>query len=568
MIALSLSGGGSRAAGFHMGALDCLDRLGLRDDIKIMSSASGGSFICTTYTLAMQLDEPFRDYLKRMYHGLHDAQIVEWVLQELATGTFHTPSQRRAMITALANVYDQHFFKGARLGAFLPRNPNAVREAIYNATDFRAGAGFRFQTHGGAGNNRFWVDEQDAAHMRMADVMAASSCIPGGLEPLFFPQDFDWNTPGGSEAYRRILTNLEATGVDSIPLMDGGIYDNQGINSTLIALSRIKAEDEPEHIHESPDESTPSTVAAWLAEQLHGGASHELDLFIVSDTSVETDPAYRAPYLPGDQLPLRLRPPVAPGRATLATARFAWLVLFAMCLLTLIAVAYHAIDMQWGSGAEEPWDESDVFLIFMPLLLSGTAVYVLWWLRRRILQIITGLNHVLAIEGKPGTTNKATIAWPYLRNLKLTMVGELIGQRATSMMSLVNEIFFDRVRTLSYTLLANSTFQNRYIANELRDLLRDSAPAALPWLTPSPKLIELVKRARQMPSIFWFEQPDDLRVLIACGHATTYFNVLKFYAERAAADGISPEEQRVFDAAQADWERLKEDPMHMVAELQ
>ena len=59
MIALSLSGGGSRAAGFHLGVLDCLERLDLREDVKIVSGASGGSFIATTYALAMQNGERF-----------------------------------------------------------------------------------------------------------------------------------------------------------------------------------------------------------------------------------------------------------------------------------------------------------------------------------------------------------------------------------------------------------------------------------------------------------------------------------------------------------------------------
>jgi predicted acylesterase/phospholipase RssA len=567
MIALSLSGGGSRAAGFHLGVLDCLDRLGMRDDVKIMSSASGGSFVCTTYALAMQTGESFRTYLQRMYTGLDDARMVEWVLQELAAGEFHTPSRRRAMITSLANVYDRQFFRGARLGAFLPRNPAALREAIFNATDFRTGSGFRFQIRGGAGNHKFWVDEEDAAYLRMADIMAASSCIPGGLEPFFFPQDFNWNTPGGDQAYQRILTRLKATGVDSIPLMDGGVYDNQGINSTLIALSRIKAEDgDIDHAH-TPNESSPASVAQWLGVQLHSGEPHDLDLFIVSDTSVQADPVYRAPYLPGDARPLQLRPPVKPGRATVATARIAWWLLFGLCVLTLLSIAYHALDLQWGSGREAPWDESDFFLVVMPLLLTGTAVSVLWWLRGKLRQVTRGLDNVLAIEGQPGADGRADRSWSYVRKLKLTLIAELIGQRATSIMSLVNDIFFDRVRALSYTLLEHSSFKDCFFANELRDLASEKPPAALPWLKPSPQLLELVQRAQGMPTIFWFEHPDDLQVLIACGHATTYFNVLKFYAERAAADGISDDEQRVFDAAREEWQKLNQDPMSLVAAL-
>ena len=567
MIALSLSGGGSRAAGFHLGVLDCLERLGMRDDVKIISGASGGSFVATTYTLAMQNGEPFASYLQRLYRELRDARMVEWVLYELAHGEFSTPSRRRAMITAMANVYDQRFFKGARLGAFVQDNREALREAIFNATDFRTGGGFRFQIRGGVGNSRFWIEQEDAVHIRMADLMAASSCIPGGLEPFFFPQDFDWNTEGGPAAYERILDRLKKTGVESIPLMDGGVYDNQGINSTLIALEHMRLEQEP-HVPDSRTHST-SAVAAWLGQQLHGNDPHELDLLIVSDTSVQTDPVYRAPFVAGDQRPLQLRPPVKGGRATVATARVVWWVLFGLCLMTMLAIIYHIGDLMWGSGRNEPWDESDIFLVFMPAALSAIAVYVLWWLRRKLKGVARGLDNVLTIEGtSSAVSNQMVTAWPFVKRLQLSLVAELIGQRATSMLSLVNDIFFDRVRELSYTLLDHSNFADKYFANELRDLRREQPPAAFPWLSPSPKMIELVDRAEKMPTIFWFEHPDDLQVLIACGHATTYFNVLRFYGERAARDGLSEDEQRVFEAARVDWEKLKENPMSMVAALQ
>ena len=39
-IALSLSGGGYRAAAFHLGALEMLDELGLREDVRYLSTVS------------------------------------------------------------------------------------------------------------------------------------------------------------------------------------------------------------------------------------------------------------------------------------------------------------------------------------------------------------------------------------------------------------------------------------------------------------------------------------------------------------------------------------------------
>lgn len=44
-IGLALSGGGSRAIAFHLGCLRALRRLGLLDQVVVLSTVSGGSVI-------------------------------------------------------------------------------------------------------------------------------------------------------------------------------------------------------------------------------------------------------------------------------------------------------------------------------------------------------------------------------------------------------------------------------------------------------------------------------------------------------------------------------------------
>jgi predicted acylesterase/phospholipase RssA len=48
-IALCLSGGGYRAAAFHLGTLHMLNELGLLENVKIMSTASGGTIMATAF---------------------------------------------------------------------------------------------------------------------------------------------------------------------------------------------------------------------------------------------------------------------------------------------------------------------------------------------------------------------------------------------------------------------------------------------------------------------------------------------------------------------------------------
>ena len=59
-IALSLSGGGYRAAAFHLGALDMLHRLDLLRDVTALSTVSGGTFTGMRYALSLKFGQTIR----------------------------------------------------------------------------------------------------------------------------------------------------------------------------------------------------------------------------------------------------------------------------------------------------------------------------------------------------------------------------------------------------------------------------------------------------------------------------------------------------------------------------
>ena len=50
-IGLALSGGGYRAAAYHIGALRALHKLGVLDKVDVISSVSGGSITAASYAL-------------------------------------------------------------------------------------------------------------------------------------------------------------------------------------------------------------------------------------------------------------------------------------------------------------------------------------------------------------------------------------------------------------------------------------------------------------------------------------------------------------------------------------
>ncbi|WP_223758525.1 hypothetical protein [Myxococcus sp. RHSTA-1-4] len=77
-----------------------------------------------------------------------------------------------------------------------------------------------------------------AWHVRLADIAAAPSCFPGGFEPRVFPQQFHWPREYPLSA------SLEELGPGfngGLPLMGGGIHDNQGGDSLLLAFEGARS---------------------------------------------------------------------------------------------------------------------------------------------------------------------------------------------------------------------------------------------------------------------------------------------------------------------------------------
>jgi len=423
----------------------------------------------------------------------------------------------------------------------------------------------------------------------MADVTAASSCIPGGLEPIFFPEDFRWpGDDGGKKMCERVKLSLnEKFGVSSIPLMDGGVYDNQGVSSVMLAISRMKKHLEDEEFTRSsgshpgnitmrgrvmpgqpppPKESSP-TVRETEEEQedrllqresvfgmkrghtlldlIHGqtgltpegrpsgDAVHEmLGLFIISDTPVRKDPIYNT-RTPSERGSFRLRHIYAIG----------WIVL----LISLASVFAVAIDF-WGelNDLQGPaWSLRqklrEVFSFLVPILLTGAVAGGLLWIRSRFKRMLAALPELHSMDHNDGTgeskTNEPSALkhpWHYIKNLTLNEFQEMVGVRMSSMFAMTNEIFMNRIRDLGYALVhSEPELENKVIANEIFTLLEPIDARILPtWLNPSRQMRDVViHQAATMQTKLWWdpidpERRNELDVLIAAGQITTCYNLL------------------------------------------
>ena len=511
-IALSLSGGGGRAAGFHLGTLAYLDRVDLLRDVTILSTVSGGSFVGASYVLALKeapagedLPATFQRYFTAFRSTLLTSRLLPWALQKLAADRIHVPSGRHNLVIALAQVYDDTFLHHARFGMLWEGRDIHIKDIIFNATEFRTGIAFRFQKSDHPcviGNERVRIPAEHAQAMRLADVVACSSCIPVGLEPLMFPDDFRW--PGDEPArVAAIKADLQRQcGVASVPIMDGGVYDNQGIESTILAMRR-----------HAPADRT----------------------YIVSDTPLLADEGFQA-----DQ------PVTATSTLTLRRLDVLTQLLAAGSLVTLgYLIGHLALSRNQLNVFSEV---DDLFTYLIPMALSAALLATLLTVRRKV-------RHMLAAFPQSGEK-----AWADLRHLTLPQLTEMLKLRLGSTWALTSWVYFNRIRQLGYDLLgALPGGRRRVIQHEIADLLRDEHLATLPeWLRPSPAAAALARRAASLPTQLWYDSESDLDSAINCGRMTMCFNILV----RLERDYPSPTpaQQQLYERVKADWALLQSDP--------
>lgn len=539
-IALSLSGGGGRAAGFHLGTLSYLDRLDLLQDVRILSTVSGGSFVGASYALALKEaragDDPhatFARYFESFKETLLNARLLPWALQNMAKGNIHVPSGRHNLVTALAQVYDDTFLHHARFGILWKGPEIHLKDIIFNATEFKTGLAFRFQKSENPcviGNEHVCIPVAHGRAMRLADVVACSSCIPIGLEPVMFPDDFSWPAEAPEHCAAIKADLRRQCGIGMIPIMDGGVYDNQGIESVILAVRR-----DPRHA------ALVAAITAHAGQSLSEAfrplmaAGDTLGTFIVSDTPLMADEGLATEV-----------PPPPRGVITLRRLDIATRVLTIGSTLTIAYLVGHLFLSSNQLNVMQELD--DFFLYAMPTVLAALLLVTLVSVRRKV-------NALLNFFPQTGHES-----WTDIRHLTLSQLIDMTRSRLASTWALTSWVYFNRIRQLGYDLLLALPGARRHvIPHEIGALFYDVNIPTLPeWLRPSAAAADLGRRAASLPTQLWFDAPADLDAAIDCGRMTLCFNVLvqleREYPVR------TPAQQRVYDLAKADWMLLQADP--------
>lgn len=467
-LAMSLSGGGYRAAAFHLGTLRMMDRVGLLPSVVGLSTVSGGTICGMAWVVSMIEGRTFSQFYDRFSQYLINNNIIGEALEGLRHQ--RGSGQWASLIRAAADVYARDDFLGdRRLGMVLDADLQ-LEEAIFNSTEFHTGLDFRFRRSDNArcilGNRNYPLPKAVAQHVRLADVVAASSCFPGGFEPLVFPQQFRWPQQYPLDA---ALRDLGPDFGGGLPLMDGGVYDNQGVESLVMAFQ----------------ESSATTL-------------------IVSDVSARDTQMYNVPANPGSH-----------GWLTL---QWVWRLALLMLILALASAAVLGWS-GWVAARDGDWRPLDYLLYLVPGLLAAGVGIGLWWARRRLREANRLLEQTVDVE-----------AWPSLRRLTVPEFTQMLALRVTSLLALTSKVFMARIRRLVFARVwENPRYAGHRIANLIYAMAKDDPAlfAAYPWLRPSPQMVNLAQTAERMATTLWFNDPSQFTTQRNAGEATICFVLLR-----------------------------------------
>jgi hypothetical protein len=260
-IAVSLSGGGFRASAYALGCLAYLQRrkydgVSLLERVKFLTSASGGTLTGLLFSAYNYRGDSFAEVYNRMRTDI----LVEDKLLKEAVKVFADDKQwkgsstkTRNTINAFAKVFQKDVFDDMDFGIYWSKK-GTLEAVCFNTSELENGRSFHFQTDGNdteeiIGNPYLCIRNKNTRAVKkiaLGDIMAASACYPAGFEPMVFPDDFVRYPQHFEELSESLVKAVNHNWEEYEPfrksfvLMDGGITDNQGIESLRFANKRRK----------------------------------------------------------------------------------------------------------------------------------------------------------------------------------------------------------------------------------------------------------------------------------------------------------------------------------------
>ncbi len=251
-IGVALSGGGYRATAFHLGTLKKLHELGILNKVEIMSTISGGSITGACYCTH---NGDFKTFYESLYQGLQTKNVISKVLLSwigfrmlliafALLGSFYflfTPYawlfplvwiivilllikfqfQILPISKRIETIYDEFFYNKKKLGDL-----NEKPYLVIGSTNLQTARPFSFSKRWMQDSTYQFLDDPikfNASVFPVARAVMASSCVPFAFTPVSISGEF-------------FLDEQDAKKVHPL-LVDGGVYDNQGIHKIMQAGS-------------------------------------------------------------------------------------------------------------------------------------------------------------------------------------------------------------------------------------------------------------------------------------------------------------------------------------------
>lgn len=234
-VGLALSGGGYRAAVFHLGSLWRLNELGWLKKLDEVTSVSGGSI--TAGWLGLQWKK-----LKFGEDGVA-TNFVEEVVNPLREFCSHG-IEGEGFFCGLTQPYRRKLFGKATLQN-LPSDKEGPRFTIY-ATSLQTGVSVRF-SHPYLAD--YELDKKiESPHIQLAKAVAASSAFPIFMAPVilrFKPSEWkDWDKKSKKDKKGNLLSRSQKKKLlSTMVLTDGGVYDNLGLERVFDRYSTVLMSD-------------------------------------------------------------------------------------------------------------------------------------------------------------------------------------------------------------------------------------------------------------------------------------------------------------------------------------
>ncbi|MAD41040.1 MAG: hypothetical protein CL623_01430 [Arcobacter sp.] len=257
-VGLALSGGGFRASFYHIGVLARMAELDMLKDIEVISTVSGGSIIGMMYYIRLKellerkdnssiekndyielIEEMQKDFLKSVQKNIRMKAFVEYnpCIQTLTQklGEIYQEEFYGNEVKLMKELYIKPNISNKNINDFNPHFnsfeiSNKVPILVVNSTCLNNGHNWRF-TASGMGENQYMYDttidkniihhytrygqfnNEEFDNFTISEAVASSSCVPGLFDPI--------------ELENAYIEN------ENIKLVDGGVYDNQGLASIL-----------------------------------------------------------------------------------------------------------------------------------------------------------------------------------------------------------------------------------------------------------------------------------------------------------------------------------------------